>query len=158
MAVNVLGCHSSKVSGKQLEFKPLTALVYRRPSTFGVESVFRTMKCKVSTRVEYSAHPSLVSLYNIVIFSIIHPTYRWICYFATLYYVTRIISLLLVTSLEGEIVNLTKVTRSEMGAYLCIAANGVPPSVSKRIMLHVHCKYTQTPYYYFPLCFWWSYF
>ncbi|OWR48920.1 lachesin [Danaus plexippus plexippus] len=43
-----------------------------------------------------------------------------------------------VTSLEGEIVNLTKVTRSEMGAYLCIAANGVPPSVSKRIMLHVH--------------------
>ncbi|XP_073947361.1 protein CEPU-1-like [Choristoneura fumiferana] len=44
-----------------------------------------------------------------------------------------------VTSLEGDIVNLTKVTRSEMGAYLCIAANGVPPSVSKRIMLHVHC-------------------
>ncbi|XP_068626688.1 lachesin-like [Battus philenor] len=43
-----------------------------------------------------------------------------------------------VTSLEGEVVNLTKVTRSEMGAYLCIAANGVPPSVSKRIMLHVH--------------------
>ncbi|XP_045771621.1 lachesin isoform X1 [Maniola jurtina] len=43
-----------------------------------------------------------------------------------------------VTSLEGEIVNLTKVTRSEMGAYLCIAANGVPPSVSKRIMLQVH--------------------
>ncbi|XP_072944539.1 lachesin-like isoform X1 [Epargyreus clarus] len=43
-----------------------------------------------------------------------------------------------VTSLEGDIVNLTKVTRSEMGAYLCIAANGVPPSVSKRIMLHVH--------------------
>ncbi|XP_022117425.1 lachesin-like isoform X1 [Pieris rapae] len=43
-----------------------------------------------------------------------------------------------VSSLEGEIVNLTKVTRSEMGAYLCIAANGVPPSVSKRIMLHVH--------------------
>ncbi|VVD04184.1 unnamed protein product, partial [Leptidea sinapis] len=41
-----------------------------------------------------------------------------------------------VTSLEGEVVNLTKVTRSEMGAYLCIAANGVPPSVSKRIMLH----------------------
>ncbi|XP_041975631.1 lachesin isoform X1 [Aricia agestis] len=43
-----------------------------------------------------------------------------------------------VLSLEGEVVNLTKVTRSEMGAYLCIAANGVPPSVSKRIMLHVH--------------------
>lgn len=43
-------------------------------------------------------------------------------------------------SVEGEILTLTKVTRSEMGAYLCIAANGVPPSVSKRMMLHVHCK------------------
>ncbi|XP_050313906.1 lachesin-like isoform X2 [Anthonomus grandis grandis] len=43
-----------------------------------------------------------------------------------------------VTSLEGEVLSLTKVTRSEMGAYLCIAANGVPPSVSKRMMLHVH--------------------
>ncbi|XP_063928698.1 lachesin isoform X2 [Zophobas morio] len=42
------------------------------------------------------------------------------------------------TSVEGEMLSLTKVTRSEMGAYLCIAANGVPPSVSKRMMLHVH--------------------
>lgn len=44
-------------------------------------------------------------------------------------------------SVEGEILLLMKVTRSEMGAYLCIAANGVPPSVSKRMMLHVHCKF-----------------
>lgn len=29
-----------------------------------------------------------------------------------------------------------------MGAYLCIASNAVPPSVSKRIKLQVHCKYT----------------
>uniref|UniRef100_A0A2S2PES2 Lachesin n=1 Tax=Schizaphis graminum TaxID=13262 RepID=A0A2S2PES2_SCHGA len=42
------------------------------------------------------------------------------------------------TSVEGESLLLSKVTRSEMGAYLCIAANGVPPSVSKRLMLHVH--------------------
>ncbi|EEB12428.1 lachesin precursor, putative [Pediculus humanus corporis] len=41
-------------------------------------------------------------------------------------------------SVEGEMLTLSKVTRSEMGAYLCIAANGVPPSVSKRMMLHVH--------------------
>nr|CAI5857619.1 unnamed protein product [Callosobruchus analis] len=41
-------------------------------------------------------------------------------------------------SVEGEVLTLTKVTRSEMGAYLCIAANGVPPTVSKRMMLHVH--------------------
>ncbi|KAK7869586.1 hypothetical protein R5R35_003377 [Gryllus longicercus] len=43
-----------------------------------------------------------------------------------------------VQQVEGEMLSLTKVTRSEMGAYLCIAANGVPPSVSKRMMVHVH--------------------
>lgn len=42
---------------------------------------------------------------------------------------------------EGEMLWLSKVTRSEMGAYLCIASNGVPPSVSKRMKLQVHCKY-----------------
>ncbi|KAG7206446.1 hypothetical protein KM043_003800 [Ampulex compressa] len=39
---------------------------------------------------------------------------------------------------EGETLTLSKVTRSEMGVYLCIASNGVPPSVSNRMMLHVH--------------------
>ncbi|XP_014488800.1 PREDICTED: lachesin-like [Dinoponera quadriceps] len=39
---------------------------------------------------------------------------------------------------EGETLTLSKVTRGEMGAYLCIASNGVPPTVSKRMMLHVH--------------------
>ncbi|XP_055913814.1 lachesin isoform X1 [Eupeodes corollae] len=38
---------------------------------------------------------------------------------------------------DGEILPLTKVSRNEMGAYLCIATNGVPPSVSKRIILDV---------------------
>lgn len=28
-----------------------------------------------------------------------------------------------------------------MGAYLCIASNGVPPSISKRVELRVQCKY-----------------
>lgn len=46
-------------------------------------------------------------------------------------------------SIESEILNLHKVTRSEMGAYLCIAGNGVPPSVSKRMMLHVHGRCVQ---------------
>uniref|UniRef100_A0A182ULY5 Ig-like domain-containing protein n=1 Tax=Anopheles merus TaxID=30066 RepID=A0A182ULY5_ANOME len=44
------------------------------------------------------------------------------------------------TIVEGEMLSLTKVTRSEMGAYMCIASNGVPPSVSKRLKLQVHCK------------------
>ncbi|OXU30426.1 hypothetical protein TSAR_001863 [Trichomalopsis sarcophagae] len=38
---------------------------------------------------------------------------------------------------EGEQLNLTKITRNEMGAYLCIASNGVPPTVSKRIIVDV---------------------
>ena len=46
-----------------------------------------------------------------------------------------------VATAEGETLTLSKVTRSEMGTYLCIASNGVPPSVSKRMMLHVHCKW-----------------
>ncbi|XP_054268136.1 lachesin-like [Macrosteles quadrilineatus] len=39
---------------------------------------------------------------------------------------------------EGPILNITRVNRLHMGAYLCIASNGVPPSVSKRIVLIVH--------------------
>ncbi|KAK0078897.1 hypothetical protein PV325_001989 [Microctonus aethiopoides] len=40
--------------------------------------------------------------------------------------------------LEGTELELTRVTRLHMGPYLCIASNGVPPSVSKRIVLIVH--------------------
>ncbi|CAH1391120.1 unnamed protein product [Nezara viridula] len=43
-----------------------------------------------------------------------------------------------VSIVEGETLILSKVTRSEMGVYMCIASNGVPPTVSKRLMLHVH--------------------
>ncbi|CAH0592374.1 unnamed protein product [Chrysodeixis includens] len=39
---------------------------------------------------------------------------------------------------EKEVLTLTKISRSDMGAYLCIASNGVPPSVSKRITIKVH--------------------
>ncbi|CAL7951303.1 unnamed protein product [Xylocopa violacea] len=40
-------------------------------------------------------------------------------------------------SVDGPNFNITKVNRLHMGSYLCIASNGVPPSVSKRIMLIV---------------------
>ncbi|KAL9925915.1 dpr-interacting protein eta isoform 2-T3 [Glossina fuscipes fuscipes] len=39
---------------------------------------------------------------------------------------------------EGTNLILPRVKRHHMGAYLCIASNGVPPSVSKRITLIVH--------------------
>ncbi|XP_054743973.1 limbic system-associated membrane protein isoform X1 [Anastrepha obliqua] len=43
-----------------------------------------------------------------------------------------------VLSIEGVNLVLPRVKRQHMGAYLCIASNGVPPSVSKRITLIVH--------------------
>ncbi|XP_078048734.1 lachesin [Augochlora pura] len=42
-----------------------------------------------------------------------------------------------VSTYDGEQLNMTKITRNEMGAYLCIAKNGVPPTVSKRIIVNV---------------------
>ncbi|XP_066965097.1 limbic system-associated membrane protein-like [Macrobrachium rosenbergii] len=39
--------------------------------------------------------------------------------------------------LEGESLEILKVSRLHMGAYLCVASNGIQPSVSKRIQLKV---------------------
>ncbi|XP_050717275.1 lachesin-like [Eriocheir sinensis] len=38
---------------------------------------------------------------------------------------------------EGETLHLKRVSRLQMGSYLCIASNGIPPSVSKRAHLKV---------------------
>ena len=40
---------------------------------------------------------------------------------------------------DGSELHLPVISRHQMGAYLCIASNSVPPSVSKRIVLNVHC-------------------
>ncbi|XP_045030063.1 neurotrimin-like isoform X2 [Daphnia magna] len=40
-------------------------------------------------------------------------------------------------TVEGSVLHLTRIPRQHIGAYLCIASNGVPPSVSKRFMLRV---------------------
>ncbi|XP_059080787.1 limbic system-associated membrane protein-like isoform X2 [Tigriopus californicus] len=42
-----------------------------------------------------------------------------------------------VPHVEGEMLRLYKVSRLDMGAYMCIASNGVPPAVSKRIHLGI---------------------
>jgi len=39
---------------------------------------------------------------------------------------------------EGDNLTISKVGRAQMGAYLCIASNDVPPTVSKRITLNVN--------------------
>ena len=46
-----------------------------------------------------------------------------------------------VDTVSGSILNLYRVDRRQMGAYLCIAANDVPPAVSKRVFVNVQCKY-----------------
>ncbi|XP_066592973.1 lachesin-like isoform X2 [Prorops nasuta] len=38
---------------------------------------------------------------------------------------------------EGETLEMAKISRLDMGAYLCIASNGVPPTVSKQIKVSV---------------------
>ena len=43
-------------------------------------------------------------------------------------------------SVVGEVLDLFRISRTQMGAYLCIAQNGVPPSISKRIILNVECE------------------
>ena len=48
-----------------------------------------------------------------------------------------------VSSYRGEKLRLKRVQRHQMGAYLCIASNSVPPSVSKRIRLNVNCEYRE---------------
>ncbi|KAJ4434833.1 hypothetical protein ANN_23404 [Periplaneta americana] len=46
--------------------------------------------------------------------------------------------LLTVRSYDGETLLLNSIQRSDMGAYLCIANNGIPPPVSKRFVVQVH--------------------
>ncbi|XP_071516073.1 lachesin-like isoform X2 [Panulirus ornatus] len=44
---------------------------------------------------------------------------------------------LTVPMVEGDTLLMAKVSRMQMGSYLCIASNGVPPSISKRTQLNV---------------------
>lgn len=46
-----------------------------------------------------------------------------------------------VFNIESEYLNISQVIREDMGAYLCIASNGIQPAVSKRISIQVNCKY-----------------
>lgn len=51
------------------------------------------------------------------------------------------VSLILVFLHRGEVLRLHKVRRRDMGAFMCIASNNVPPTVSRRVSLSVNCKY-----------------
>ena len=45
-----------------------------------------------------------------------------------------------VNVIDGEVFPIVKISRLHMGAYLCIASNGIPPSISKRVEVKVQCK------------------
>jgi len=49
------------------------------------------------------------------------------------------IHIFLAPVVDGPILRLYKVSRLDMGAYMCIASNGIPPAVSKRIQLGIDC-------------------
>ncbi|XP_026482520.1 lachesin [Ctenocephalides felis] len=51
---------------------------------------------------------------------------------------TKTKDLVRVDSFNGTVLHLSRVERRQMGAYLCIASNEVPPAVSKRVTLNVH--------------------
>ena len=46
-----------------------------------------------------------------------------------------------VTKVDGAVLELHKVKKSEAGSYLCIASNGHPPTVSRRVQLDIKCKF-----------------
>lgn len=43
-------------------------------------------------------------------------------------------------NVEGRMLRLYRVSRLDMGVYMCIAKNGIPPAVSKTIRLGIDCK------------------
>ena len=43
-------------------------------------------------------------------------------------------------NVEGRILRLYRVSRLDMGVYMCIAKNGIPPAVSKTIRLGIDCE------------------
>ena len=51
-----------------------------------------------------------------------------------------VILLCLVTKVDGAVLELHKIRKSEAGSYLCIASNGHPPTVSRRVQLDIKCK------------------
>lgn len=43
--------------------------------------------------------------------------------------------------MPGHTINITHVNRVHMGAYQCVADNGIPPTANATFDIEVHCKY-----------------
>lgn len=48
----------------------------------------------------------------------------------------------IVNVVDGELLQIIKVSRLHMAAYLCVASNAVAPSISKRVQLRVQCMWS----------------
>ena len=44
------------------------------------------------------------------------------------------------STVDGNSLAFPAASRAHVGEYLCIASNGIPPSISKRIVLRVQCN------------------
>ena len=44
---------------------------------------------------------------------------------------------------DGPVLELHKIRKEEAGSYLCIASNGHPPTVSRRVQIDVKCEREQ---------------
>ena len=42
--------------------------------------------------------------------------------------------------MQGARLRLDKISRLNMGDYLCVASNGIPPSASNRFSIRVQCE------------------
>uniref|UniRef100_A0A182SIR5 Ig-like domain-containing protein n=1 Tax=Anopheles maculatus TaxID=74869 RepID=A0A182SIR5_9DIPT len=51
-----------------------------------------------------------------------------------------------ITSHDGAMLHIYHIERHNAGSYHCIASNGVPPTVSKRIIVTVNCAYLGVPF------------
>ena len=96
----------------------------------------------IVSHVHYHISSKSINLFNFGLYFLFRVcmtnVWRWwcVCALNIIYTPNKI-----VTEWEGEILEIARISRLDMSAYLCIASNGVPPSVSKRIKVSVDCEY-----------------
>jgi hypothetical protein len=50
------------------------------------------------------------------------------------------------SSIVGHILNITRIRRDQMGTYMCVAENGIPPPKNQTFSVEVKCKFTRNVY------------
>ena len=81
--------------------------------------------------IRYCMYRSIIS-FNVNLIETSHRISKLLYYLLFIFYV--------VESYNGPILSIPRVTPDDLGAYLCIAKNGVQPSMSKRVVVYVQCN------------------